>query len=71
MLDLPLLNIETYYKALQSMYKAIKEVDTIAMIIQYKLEEDGEELIEENESRIGVIAKHVLLNYEEALPKYL
>ena len=43
----------------------------IAVIIKYKLDEDEEELMEENEIGVRVIAKHVLLNYEEALPKYL
>ena len=53
------------------MYKAIKEIDTIVVIIKYKQEEDEEELVEENEIRVRVMVKHVLLNYEEASPKYL
>jgi len=53
------------------MYKAIKEVDIIALIMQCKPEEDKEELIEENKSRVGVMAKYALLNYAEVLPKYL
>ena len=41
------------------------------VIIKYKPDMDEEELIEENKIRVRVIAKHVLLNYEEVLPKYL
>jgi len=71
LLDLLLLTTEIYHKVLQLMYKTIKEIDTIVVIIKYKLDEDKEELIEENEIRVRVMVKYTILNYKEVLPKYL
>ena len=58
-------NTASYRKALQLLYKTIKQVDSNALIVQYKGE--NEEIMEKNESRIVVKAKHSLLNYTEVV----
>ena len=49
----------------------IREVDTTAFIILYKPEKSENDIIETNDSGIGVMAKNVILNYSESIPKYL
>ena len=51
------------------MHKAIKEVDSIVMIVKCKPEEGEEEVIESNKNSIVVIAKNALLNYTESILK--
>ena len=62
---------ETHRKYLQVLHKTIYKVDSIVMIIKYKPGNDGEEIIESNIIRVAVKAKNRLMNYTEAIPKYL
>ena len=64
-LDLLKSNLETYRKMLQQMYQIIKELDEKAVIIKYKVE------VTKNEHGVGIQAKDALLNFSEAIPKYL
>ena len=48
------------------MYKIIKDLDSQAIIIKYKMI-----IIELNQYRYRVKAKEVLLNFSKAIPKYL
>ena len=70
-LDITGSKIEIYRKHLQSLYKTIHEVNSIAMIIKYKSDNDKEEITERNVISIAVKAKNSLMNYTEAIPKYL
>ena len=70
-MDVPDLNIEFYRKYLQSMYRAIKDINPIVLIIKYKLEKREGEVIEFNKSKVLVLVKNTLLNYTESIPKYL
>ena len=40
------------------MYKTIREVDKIALIVKYKLDKDKEEITEKNKVGVGVKAKN-------------
>ena len=51
------------------MHKTIKQVDSTALIVKYKGED--EEITEVNKNRIVVKAKNALLNYAETLPQFL
>ena len=66
LLNLPNSKLKTYRKYLQKMYKIIKDLDSQAIIIKYKMTD-----IESNQYRHGVKAKEVLLNFSEVIPKYL
>ena len=70
-LDINGSKIETYRKYLQLLYKTLYEVDSRAMIIKYKLSDNKEEITESNTIGIAVKAKNGLMNYTEAIPKYL
>ena len=50
---------------LQQMYQIIKELDEKAIIIKYKAE------VTKNEYGVGIQAKDAILNFSEAIPKYL
>ena len=47
------------------MYQMIKELDEKAVIIKYKAK------VTKNEYRVGIKAKDTILNFSEAIPKYL
>ena len=64
-------NTVSYHKYIQSLYKIIKEVDTMALIVKYKLDKGKEEIIEKNKVRVRVLAKNTLLNYIKVVPNYL
>ena len=62
----------SYHKEIQKMYKIIKEIDSIALIIRYQPEEDEKgEISEKNDTGVGVIAKDTLLTFSKAIPYYL
>ena len=56
-------------KTLQLLYKMIKEVDSSALIIKYKGEE--EEITKTNIVGVVVKAKHALLNYTKDILSFL
>ena len=70
-LELPLFNTEAYRKQIQLLYKTIYEVDRMALIVKYKLEEDEEEITEKNEVGVGVQVKNTWVNCTEAILKHL
>ena len=53
------------------MYKALKDIDSIVLIIYYQPKEDNKEVSEKNEVGVGVIAKDNLINYNNTFPNYL
>jgi len=69
LLDISESNTASCRKALQLMYKTIKQVDGTALIMKYK--DEDEEITKVNESGITVKVKNVLLNYMEVLPQVL
>ena len=71
MIELKESNTASHRKVLQKLYKTIKEIDSIALIIWYQSEEDKEEISKKNKVGVGIMAKDALLNYNEAIPNYL
>ena len=53
------------------MYKVIKEDVSMGLIAKYKPTNDEDEITEKNKIRVTVIAKNALMNYIEAISKYL
>ena len=65
-------NITSYCKALQILYKTIKDIDSTILIIRYQPEEEKDRKITEfNDAGVAVKARDALLNYSEAIPNYL
>jgi len=52
------------------MHKTIKEVDTIALIVKYKVTKD-EKIIETNKARTIVKVKNTLWNSTKIIPTFL
>ena len=70
-LELKESNTSSYHKALQKLYKTVKEIDPTAVIIRYQSEEDKEEISKKNNTGVRVIVNNTLLNSNEALLNYL
>ena len=47
----------------------MKLVDTTALTIKYKPDEDKEDIIEVNKSGVGIESKNTLLNYTKEITK--
>ena len=60
-----------YRKGLQKLYKTIKDINTMVLIIWYQLNEEEKDIVERNKAGVTVQAKDVLLNYSKAISNYL
>jgi len=56
-LDIIKLKTESYRKYIQLMYKEIKDINSVVLIVKYELEKGGREVIETNKSRVVVMVK--------------
>jgi len=60
-LDIIKLKTESYRKYIQLMYKEIKDINSVVLIVKYELEKGGREVIETNKSRVVVMVKMYFL----------
>ena len=65
------MNKTLYRKALQKIYKTIKEIDSNVLIIRYQLDNEEDDVVEKNEAGIDVMAKNAPMNYSKVIPNYL
>ena len=70
-LELKEANTSLYQKAIQKLYKTIKEIDSTALIICYQPDKGENEVTEKNDSEVAIQVKNVLINFSEAILNYL